>query len=109
MSNVWQLAVYLMVVKSNGNFLGVHKEQNLLMHILAFSFETCSSDKAPQLLKKTLHLRVDFTCIGVIMAIFDLEFKFDPQLLVGLILIELRLPSTKHKYVRNPTCVFTYA
>lgn len=64
MSNVWKLAVNLVVVRSEGNILGVHKEQTLLIHVLAISFEPCSSDKAPQLLK-TWHLLVDFTYIQV--------------------------------------------
>lgn len=51
MSGIWQLAVHLIIVRSDGIFL-VHKEQTLIIHVLAFSFEPCSSDKAPQLLKK---------------------------------------------------------
>lgn len=51
MSNVWKLAVNLVVVRSEGNLLGAHKKQTLLIHVLAISFEPCSSDKAPQLLK----------------------------------------------------------
>lgn len=59
MSGIWQLAVHL-TVRSDGIFL-VHKEQTLIIHVLAFSFEPCSSDKAPQLLKKRKKKNLELT------------------------------------------------